>query len=187
MPNLHKADCSCLAQSTQKPRCLDFLDTTHRDRPVKRTKRKWRNRNWDEYQKPSRSHQALNLPKSSNTATASTGSSSSTIKSQILKCTFKTLCFFLKKKKNTLELWLFSWRHWTGHVLGQIFGKFLSNFSCTFAQVRARQLSGEKVVSKPASYYFSLQQNFSLGDLHNKLGFRNYFYFCVSKNNRIKN
>lgn len=40
MPNLHKADCSCPAQSTQKPRCLDFLDTTHRDRPVKRTKRK---------------------------------------------------------------------------------------------------------------------------------------------------
>lgn len=59
--------------------------------------------------------------------------------------------------------------------MGQIFGKFLSNFSWTFALSRARQLSGEKVVSKPVSYYFSLQQNFSLGDLHDKLGFRNYF------------
>lgn len=128
--------------------------------------------------------------KNNNTATASTDSSSSTIKSHgFLNALLKLCGFFLKKikKKNTLELWLFSWRHWTGHVLGQIFGKFLSNFSCTFAQVRARQLSGEKGVSKPASYYFSLQQNFSLGDLHNKLGFRNYFYFCVSKNNRIKN
>lgn len=32
----------------------------------------------------------------------------------------------------------------------QIFGKFLSNFSWTFALIRARQLSGEKVGSKPA-------------------------------------
>lgn len=59
--------------------------------------------------------------------------------------------------------------------MGQIFGKFLSNFSWMFALIRARQLSEEKVVSKPASYCFSLQQNFSLGDLHNKLDFRNYF------------
>lgn len=50
----------------------------------------------------------------------------------------------------------------------------LQLFLDVFALVRARQLSEEKVVSKPPSYYFSLQQNFSLGDLHNKMGFRNY-------------
>lgn len=71
--------------------------------------------------------------------------------------------------------------------MGQIFGKFLSDFSWTFALIRARQLSGEKAGSKPASHYFSLQQNFPLGDLHNKLGFRNYFYFCVNMRNRIQN
>lgn len=57
----------------------------------------------------------------------------------------------------------------------QIFGKFLSNFSWTFALVRARRLSGEKIVSKPAPYYFSLEQNISLGALHNKMDFKNYF------------
>lgn len=34
-PNLHKADCSCPAQANTKPRCPDFLDTTHRDRYVR--------------------------------------------------------------------------------------------------------------------------------------------------------
>lgn len=71
--------------------------------------------------------------------------------------------------------------------MGQIFGKFLSSFSWTFALVRARQLSEEKDVSKPPSYYFSLQQNFSLGDLPNKMGFRNSLYFRVNRSNRIKN
>lgn len=70
----------------------------------------------------------MNLPKSSNTATASTGSSSSTIKSQILKCTFKTLCFFLKKRKTP---WNFGYsREDTGQATS--WGKSLANSSPTF-------------------------------------------------------
>lgn len=39
-PNLPKeADCSCTAQSKQKPRCLDFLDTMHMDRSDKKNKK----------------------------------------------------------------------------------------------------------------------------------------------------
>lgn len=69
-------------------------------------------------------------------------------------------------------------------------GRSLANSSPTFParlpESEPDSCLGRKLLLSQL-YYLSLQQNFSLGDLHNKLGFRNYFYFCVSKSNRIKN
>lgn len=69
----------------------------------------------------------------------------------------------------------------------QIFGKFLSNFSWTFALVRARQLSGEKVVSKPAPIFLYSRTSplglFTIKWISKTIS----LYFCVNRNNRIKN
>lgn len=115
-------------------------------------------------------------PPKSNVAIARMGSS--TLKSHIfLNALLKLVEFYLRKM-----LWNFGYSHREDTGQAMSWGRSLANSSpasWTLTLVRARQLSGEKVVPKPASYYFSLQQNFYLGDLHNELGFRNNLFLLI--------
>lgn len=72
--------------------------------------------------------------------------------------------------------------------MGQIFGKFLSNFSWTFALVRARQLSGEKVVSSQLLTIFLYSRTSPLGIFTIKWVSETIsLYFYVNISNRSKN